>query len=97
MKLKNLIRNVLCLIVGGAACVSYSESQAKIVDELSGLRPNTEGVETNKFWDTRAHATFTVQVASAVSTTAFDTSVMTQSASRPSDIGKTNGLLLIFK
>ena len=97
MKLKNFIRNVLCLIVGGAACVSYSESQAKIVDDLAGLRPNTDGVETNKFWDTRAHMTYTVKVDSGASTNAIDTAVLTLAASEAGTIGQPLGLTLIVR
>ena len=80
-----------------AATMQFALAETKTVDDLAGLRPDTQGVETNAFWDTRAHLTFTVQSSLGVSTNAFDTSVLTVAGSNIGDVGKQNGLIMIVR
>ena len=65
------------------------------IDDLAGLRPDTGGVQTNAFWDTRLHGTYTVQNSFGASTSAFDTSVLTFAASNVGDVGGQNGFIMI--
>jgi len=97
MKCRYMIRAVACLAVGLAATAALSDGTSKTVDDLSGLRPDTQGVETNAFWDTRAHLTYTVQVNNGAGTNAIDTAVLTLAASAPGDIGKPSGLSVIVR
>lgn len=97
MSVRSIVRGISCLTVGLGAFLAFSESRSKTIDDLAGLRPNTEGVETNKFWDTRSHQTYAVAVNDGVSTNAIDTSILTLAASAPGDIGKPNGLTVIVR
>ena len=80
-----------------AATMQFASAETKTVDDLAGLRPDTQGVETNAFWDTRAHLTYTVQSSLGISTNTFDTSVLTVAASDVGDVGKQNGLIMIVR
>lgn len=97
MKVRSIVRGISCLTVGLVAFLAFSESQTKTVDDLAGLRPNTDGVATNKFWDTRAHTTYTVKVDGGVSTNAIDTAVLTLAASEAGTIGQPQGLTIILR
>lgn len=79
-----------------AAMLALAETTTQ-VDDLAGLRPDTQGVETNAFWDTRAHLTFTVQSSLGASTNAFDTSVLTVAASNVGDLSVKKGLSIIIR
>ena len=65
------------------------------VDDLSGLRPDTQGVQTNAFWDTRWHLSYTVQNVQGLSTNVLDTAVQTVAVSNPGDINKSGGFVII--
>ena len=80
-----------------AATMQFASAETKTVDVLAGLRPDTQGVETNAFWDTRAHLTFTVQSSLGASTNAFDTSVLTVAASNVGDLSVKKGLSIIIR
>lgn len=80
-----------------AATMQFASAETKTVDDLAGLRPDTQGVETNAFWDTRAHLTFTVQSSLGASTNAFDTSVLTVAASNVGDLSVKKGLSIIIR
>ena len=80
-----------------AATMQFASAETKTVDDLAGLRPDTQGVETNAFWDTRAHLTYTVQSSLGISTNTFDTSVLTVAASDVGDVGKQNGLIMFVR
>ncbi len=67
------------------------------VDDLSGLRPDTDGVETNAFWDTRLHSSYTVQKSSGTSTNSFNTAVATFDYSNLGNPGMMSGLHLIIR
>ncbi len=72
-------------------------AETTTVDDLQGLRPDTQGVETNAFWDTRAHLSYAVQSSQGVSTNAFDTSVLTVAVSNLDDINAQGGCIMIFR
>ena len=76
--------------------LAFAETTTQ-VDDLSGLRPDTQGVETNAFWDTRAHLTYTVQSSLGASTNVFDTSVLTVAASNVGDVGGQKSFILIVR
>ena len=78
-----------------AAVVSAAFADTATVDDLAGLRPDTGGVQTNAFWDTRAHLTYTVQSSLGASTNAFDTSVLTAATSNVGNVGGQNGFIMI--
>ena len=80
-----------------AATMQFASAETKTVDDLAGLRPDTQGVQTNAFWDTRAHLTFTVQSSLGASTNAFDTSVLTVAASNVGDLSVKKGLSIIIR
>ena len=96
MKTKPTTMIVAMLAVTMAAMLAFAETTTQ-VDDLSGLRPDTQGVETNAFWDTRAHLTYTVQSSLGASTNVFDTSVLTVAASNVGDVGKQNGLIMFVR
>lgn len=77
-----------------AAMFAYAEATTQ-VDDLSGLRPDTQGVQTNAFWDTRAHLSYTVQNVQGLSTNVLDTAVQTVAVSNLGDINKPRGFVLI--
>ena len=79
-----------------AAMLALAETTTH-VDDLQGLRPDTQGVETNAFWDTRAHLSYTVQNSQGASTNAFDTSVLTMSVSDPGDLYTHGGLIMMIR
>lgn len=80
-----------------AATMQFASAETKTVDDLAGLRPDTQGVQTNAFWDTRAHLTYTVQSSLGASTNVFDTSVLTVAASNVGDVGGQKGFILIVQ
>lgn len=80
-----------------ATTVQFALAETRTVDDLAGLRPDTQGVETNAFWDTRAHLTYTVQSILGASTNSFDTSVLTVAASNVNDVGGQKGFVLIVR
>lgn len=96
MKARDVFCCTSCLAVGLIAMAALSESAPKAVDDLDGLRPDTQGVETNKFWDTRAHATYVVSVDAGASTNAVATAVRTQDAAI-GDVGTSSGISIILK
>jgi hypothetical protein len=96
MKTKPTTMIVAMLAVTMAAMLAFAETTTQ-VDDLSGLRPDTQGVETNAFWDTRAHLTYTVQSSLGASTNVFDTSVLTVAASNVGDVGGQKGFILIVQ
>ena len=96
MKTKPTTMIVAMLAVTMAAMLAFAETTTQ-VDDLSGLRPDTQGVETNAFWDTRAHLTYTVQSSLGASTNVFDTSVLTVAASNVGDVGGQKGLIMIVR
>ena len=96
MKTKPTTMIVAMLAVTMAAMLAFAETTTQ-VDDLSGLRPDTQGVETNAFWDTRAHLTYTVQSSLGASTNVFDTSVLTVAASNVGDVGGQKGLIMFVR
>lgn len=93
-KLTTMIAAVFAVTM--AAMLALAETTTQ-VDDLSGLRPDTQGVETNAFWDTRAHLAYTVQNVQGASTNAFDTSVLTIAVSNPGDINKRGGFVFVVR
>ena len=93
MKLIAMIAVASVVVV--SAMLAFAETA--IVDDLQGLRPDTQGVETNAFWDTRAHLSYTVQNSQGASTNAFDTSVLTVAVSNAGDLNEQGGFILIFR
>ena len=91
-KLTTIIAAVFAVTM--AAMLALAETTPQ-VDDLSGLRPDTQGVETNAFWDTRAHRSYTVQNSQGTSTNAFDTSVLTVAVSNTGDVNVPTGMILI--
>ena len=79
-----------------AAMLALAETTTP-VDDLLGLRPNTQGVETNAFWDTRAHLSYAVTSNLGASTNAFDTSVLTVAVSNAGDLNAQCGFFMIFR
>lgn len=94
MKTKQTTIIVAVFAATMATMLALAETTTQ-VDDLSGLRPDTQGVETNAFWDTSAHLTYTVQNSQGVSTNAFDTSVLTVAVSNAGDINKSGGFVII--
>ena len=91
-KLTTIIAAVFAVTM--AAMLALAETTTQ-VDDLSGLRPDTQGIETNAFWDTRAHLSYTVQNSQGTSTNAFDTSVLTVAVSNTGDVNVPTGMILI--
>lgn len=96
MKTKPTTMIVAMLAVTMATMLALAETTMQ-VDDLSGLRPDTQGVETNAFWDTRAHLSYTVQNIQGTSTNAFDTSVLTVAGSNAGDLNKQGGFILVVR
>lgn len=80
-----------------AAAMQFASAETKTLDDLQGLRPDTQGVQTNAFWDTRLHATYNVEVLSGASTSAIDTAHLTLDASEPATIGGAPGTVICFR
>lgn len=93
-KLTTMIAAVLVATMTAMLALAETTTQ---VDDLQGLRPDTQGVETNAFWDTRAHLSYTVTKVQGTSTNAFDTSVLTVAVSTPEDINKLGGFIMIVR
>ena len=93
-KLTTMIAAVFAATMATMLALAETTTQ---VDDLSGLRPDTQGVETNAFWDTRAHLSYTVQNIQGTSTNAFDTSVLTVAVSNAGDINKSGGFILVVR
>jgi len=91
-KLTTIIAAVFAVTM--AAMLALAETTTRM-DDLSGLRPDTQGVETNAFWDTREHLSYTVQNSQGTSTNAFDTSVLTVAVSNTGDVNVPTGMILI--
>lgn len=96
MKNKSTTMIVAMLAVTMAARLTLAETTTQ-VDDLSGLRPDTQGVETNAFWDTRAHSSYVVQNIQGTSTGALDTSVLTVAVSNPVDINNRCGFAFVIR
>ena len=80
-----------------AAAMQFASAETKALDDLQGLRPDTQGVQTNAFWDTRAHLTYTVQSSLGASTNAIETAFLTIDVSEPATIGGAPGTVICFR
>ena len=88
----------LLIISAGLLLSAAALSETQVKDELSGLRPDTQGVETNAFWDTRLHGVTTVAVASGVSTNQIATAWRTVDLSGLTDLTtRPAGLTIILR
>ena len=96
MKAKQTTMIAAVLAATMAAMLALAETTTQR-DDLAGLRPDTQGVETNAFWDTRAHLSYTVQNIQGVSTNAFDTAVLTTAVSNTGNPGAKTGSLIIVR
>lgn len=66
-------------------------------DDLAGLRPSTDGVETNAFWDTRAHVSYSVCLSEGANTNGLSSAVSTHEISGAGDIAEELGLSVIIR
>jgi len=99
MKMKAMTR-IIMMAAQAVVLLSFCSlvaADSTTVDDLSGLRPDTDGVQTNAFWDTRLHSSYTVQISRGVSTNSFDTAVSTFDYSNLGDPGAENGLIMIVR
>lgn len=80
-----------------AAAMQFASAETKTLDDLQGLRPDTQGVQTNAFWDTRAHLTYTVQSSLGTSTNAIDTAFLTIDVSEPATVGGESSTVICFR
>ncbi len=65
-------------------CATLAETRT--LDDLQGLRPDTQGIQTNAFWDTRLHTAYTVNVVSGANTNTVCTAMRTRTVAA-SNIG----------
>ena len=94
---KKLVAMIAAVFAATMAAMLALAETTTHVDDLHGLRPDTQGVETNAFWDTRAHLSYTVQNSKGASTNAFDTSVLTVAASNLGNLIEVKGMAIIFR
>lgn len=94
---KKLVAMIAAVFAATMAAMLALAETTTHVDDLQGLRPDTQGVETNAFWDTRAHLSYTVQNSKGASTNAFDTSVLTVAASNLGNLIEVKGMAIIFR
>lgn len=80
-----------------AVTVSAAFAETSTVDDLAGLRPDTDGVQTNAFWDTHLRGTYTVKESVGASTNAFDTSVLSLGVSNVGNVGGQKGFALYIR
>lgn len=97
MNSNGIIANVALATASFAVIASMALAGTTTVDDLQGLRPDTQGVETNAFWDTRAHLAYTVQSSLGASTNAIDTAFSTVAVSNTGDPGAVCGTVLTFR
>ncbi len=90
------LRRVLA-VAALALFASMLKADTTTVDDLSGLRPDTDGVQTNAFWDTRLHSSYTVKISRGASTNSFGTAVSTFGYSNLGNPGMANGLFLMVR
>ena len=96
MKTKQTTIIAAVFAVTMAAMLALAETPTQM-DDLQGLRPDTQGVETNAFWDTREHLSYTVNNNQGASTNAFDTSVLTVAVSNTGDLNAQGGFIITFR
>ena len=91
MKKQTRMRLGLSLGVGLAA-----EGQ-ETRDDLASLRPSTDGVETNAFWDTRAHVAYAVSFDRGANTNGLSSVISSCEISGVGDIAQNVGLVYVIR
>lgn len=97
MRKQTRLRIGLSFGAGLIAVAALAAAGHESCDDLAGLRPSTDGVETNAFWDTRAHVAYAVSFDRGVNTNVLSSMISSCGVSEVGDIARNVGLMVIIQ